>query len=324
MVLLNPSRPHSFRILLFLATFALVALPACKRASITKHEYMYVSGVETSLRDRVATMYNKVGTVHNGDRVDVLEHQRRFMRVRTDQGVEGWIEERNLVSQEIYDGFQKLAQDAAGMPGQGHGTHARRTQHAHHPFARWRAPLSAEGRRKGRDTQARHHRQKRAEDPEAGTDAQADAKPSQTSRFAASLPSREAGATPTPTPTKTTDNEPRKRLKPPKPVMEDWYLVRNSDGHVGWVLMRMVDLDVPLDVAQYAEGQRIIGYFVLNTVPETIDGVQKEEPQYLMLLNQPTADCPTTTTRSACSPAIAPSIATKPPTANATWKATSR
>ena len=65
--------------------------------------------------------------------------------------------------------------------------------------------------------------------------------------------------------------------------MEDWYLVRTSSGHVGWVLLRMVDLDVPLDVAQYAEGQRIIGYFVLNTVEE--DG--KQVPQYLMLLNEP-------------------------------------
>jgi hypothetical protein len=69
--------------------------------------------------------------------------------------------------------------------------------------------------------------------------------------------------------------------------MEDWYLVRNSAGKVGWVLMRMIDLDVPLDVAQYAEGQRIVGYFVLNTVSENIDGVEKQEPQYLMLLNEP-------------------------------------
>ncbi|HVP49959.1 MAG TPA: hypothetical protein VMT56_01925, partial [Candidatus Bathyarchaeia archaeon] len=73
----------------------------------------------------------------------------------------------------------------------------------------------------------------------------------------------------------------------PMPVMEDWYLVRNSAGQVGWVLMRMVDLDVPLDVAQYAEGQRIVGYFVLNTVTETIEDQPKDIPQYLVLLNEP-------------------------------------
>ena len=35
------------------------------------------------------------------------------MRVRTDKGQEGWIEERSLVPQDIYDGFQKLAKDNA-------------------------------------------------------------------------------------------------------------------------------------------------------------------------------------------------------------------
>jgi hypothetical protein len=65
--------------------------------------------------------------------------------------------------------------------------------------------------------------------------------------------------------------------------MEDWYLVRTSSGRVGWVLLRMIDLDVPVEVAQYAESQRIIAYFVLNTVEE--DG--KQVPQYLMLLNEP-------------------------------------
>ncbi len=71
--------------------------------------------------------------------------------------------------------------------------------------------------------------------------------------------------------------------EPPKPIMEDWYLVRSPSGHVGWVLLRMVDLDVPLDVAQYAEGQRIVAYFVLNTVQED----DQQVPQYLVLLNQP-------------------------------------
>jgi hypothetical protein len=74
-----------------------------------------------------------------------------------------------------------------------------------------------------------------------------------------------------------------KEAEPPKPVMEDWYLVRSSSGRVGWVLLRMVDLDVPLDIAQYAEGQRIMGYFVLNTVQ---DG-DKQVPKYLVMLNEP-------------------------------------
>ena len=59
-------------------------------------------------------------------------------------------------------------------------------------------------------------------------------------------------------------------------------LVRDSSKHTGWVLGRMVDIDAPLEVAQYAEGQRIVASFVLNQVPD--EG--KQVPQYLLLLTE--------------------------------------
>ena len=62
-------------------------------------EVNYVSAVQATLRDQVATIYNRVGTVKNGERVEVLEHEKRFARVRTASGVEGWIEQRYLVDQ---------------------------------------------------------------------------------------------------------------------------------------------------------------------------------------------------------------------------------
>jgi hypothetical protein len=71
--------------------------------------------------------------------------------------------------------------------------------------------------------------------------------------------------------------------KEAKPVMEDWWLVRDSQSQVGWVLGRMIDLDVPLEIAQYAEGQRIVAYFVLN---EVADG-DKKVAQYLTLMTEP-------------------------------------
>jgi hypothetical protein len=66
-------------------------------------------------------------------------------------------------------------------------------------------------------------------------------------------------------------------------VLEDWWLVRNSAHHTGWVLSRIIDLEAPIEVAQYAEGQRIVACFVLNQVED--DG--RNVPQYLMLLNEP-------------------------------------
>jgi len=70
---------------------------------------------------------------------------------------------------------------------------------------------------------------------------------------------------------------------PSASVLEDWWLVRDDQGHVGWVLARMVDVDAPLEIAQYAEGQRLVAFFVLNQVK---DG-GKNVPQYLCLLTGP-------------------------------------
>ncbi|HMH08100.1 MAG TPA: hypothetical protein VK579_15580, partial [Terriglobales bacterium] len=66
------------------------------------------------------------------------------------------------------------------------------------------------------------------------------------------------------------------------PAMEDWWLIRDELGHVGWVLGRMLDVDIPLEIAQYAEGQRTVASFVLDQVT---DGDRKV-PQYLVLLTE--------------------------------------
>ena len=46
--------------------------------------------------------------------------------------------------------------------------------------------------------------------------------------------------------------------------MDDWNLVRTKDGKVGWVLTRALNLAIPDEVAQYAEGHRITSYFALG------------------------------------------------------------
>ena len=259
---------------------------------MTKHEYMYVTAPETSLRDRVATMYNKVGTVHNGERVEVVDHVRRFVKVRTASGVEGWVEQRSLVTQDVYDGFQKLAQDMKNTAVQGHGTtRAELNMHATPSRDGDRLYQLKEGEKVEIMKRATTDRNapKPPPPPKPGASSKSPTKPTdQKAAPASDAPAQvqQSQAT-TAAQSPATAPDKAKEAEPPKPVMEDWYLVRSSDGKVGWVLMRMVDLDVPLDIAQYAEGQRIVGYFVLNTVPETIDDQQKEMPQYLVLLNQP-------------------------------------
>jgi hypothetical protein len=286
----------------FAALLLLAAAPACKRSVITKHEYMYVSAAESSLRDRVATLYSKVGTVHNGDRVDVLERQRRFVRVRTDAGVEGWIEQRSLVSQEVFDGFQKLQQDGKDLSVQARGTtraelnmHLTPSRDGEHLYQLKDGEKVEVLKRATTDKNA----PKPPPPPKPGAPGGKLQPAGLDQKQTPAAPSQPAAAQPAPAPAATSPATPAtktpadsaagkpKEPEPPKLVMEDWYLVRNSAGQVGWVLLRMIDLDVPLDIAQYAEGQRIMGYFVLNTVQETIDEQQKDEPQYLVLLNEP-------------------------------------
>ncbi len=235
--------------------FLLLLLSACKHTGGRVLEIAYVSGVQAILRDHVAAVYEKTGVVKNGDRVEVLDHDRRFVKVRTATGATGWVEQRYLVGQDVYDQIQKLTADNQNDPVQAQGATrndtnlhvepGRDTEHLYQILSGEKLALLK------RDT---------AEKPGAGAP-----------------PSRSTSRSVTPG---SAEKEPDKK---PVPVLEDWWLVRDSHSRVGWVLARMIDLDVPLDVAQYAEGQRIVAFFVLNQVQ---DG-DKKVAQYLTVLTEP-------------------------------------
>ncbi len=221
---------------------ALLFLPACGRGRGRVLEVMYVSAPQASLRDRVAAVYSKTGTVKNGDRVSVIDREKRFVKVRTAEGVEGWLEQRYVISQQVFDSFQKLSKDHANDPLQAMGTTRNDTNLHIEP---------------GRETEHLYQ-------------LPLGSKVSILARGTA----EKAGAAANP-PTK-------KDSKPAGPVLEDWWLVRDPQNRAGWLLARMVDLDVPLEIAQYAEGQRFMAFFVLNEVQ---DG-DKKVPQYLALLSE--------------------------------------
>jgi SH3-like domain-containing protein len=230
---------------LLLVVLAVLSLTACNRHGKAQ-EMAYVSAPQVVLRDRVAAVFTKNGTVKNGERVQILEREKRFARVRTQGGVEGWMEQRYLVSQQVFDGFQKLVQQEQNDPVQALGTtrndtniHLEPGREAEHLF------LLSQG-----------------------------AKVSVLRRATAEkvLP----GAAPAP-------KADGKAPNAPTPIVEDWWLIRDPEQHVGWVLARLVDIDTPLEIAQYAEGQRIVAFFVLN---QAVDG-DKKVPQYLVLLTEP-------------------------------------
>jgi SH3-like domain-containing protein len=225
--------------LLALAASALLA--GCSRSHRRVLEVDYVAAPQVVLRDQLSQVFNKVGFASNGDRVEVLDREKRFARVRTSTGLEGWVEQRYLVSQHVFDGFQKLAQEQKDVPVVGTATTRNDTNLHVEP---------------GRDTD---HLYQLAQ--------------------SAKISVLKRSTVEKNVPAGTLKSASAKQSAVP---MEDWWLVRDSQGHVGWVLGRLIDLDVPLEVAQYAEGQRIVGCFALN---EVNDG-GKKVPQYLMLLSE--------------------------------------
>jgi SH3-like domain-containing protein len=216
-------------------------LAGCNRGGHRVLEVDYVSAPQVILRDQLSQVYNKVGTAKNGDRVDVLDREKRFSKIRTASGQEGWVEQRYLVTHQVFDGFQKMQQQEKDSPVDGIATTRNDTNLHIEP---------------GRDTE---HLYQLAQGAKVSVLKRATVEKN--------LPGAQVAIP-----------EGARQLKP----MEDWWLVRDQAGHVGWVLDRMIDLDVPLDVAQYAEGQRIVGCFILNEVNDA----DKKVPQYLMVLTE--------------------------------------
>ena len=92
---------HSFfgAILLLLLLPCMALLDGCSRGKNNgEKEIAYVSAPQAFLRDQVAAVYNKAGTVKNGEAVQILARDRRFARVRNSAGAEGWLEQRYLVT----------------------------------------------------------------------------------------------------------------------------------------------------------------------------------------------------------------------------------
>jgi hypothetical protein len=234
---------------------AIVFLAGCSAGPPGKAEYVYVAIPEASLWDRVATIHSKTGLVHNGERLQVLERMqsRRFVRVRSPRGEEGWVQERYLAEQQTFDQFRRLADQFKATAAQASATieqqvkvhilPGRKTPYLYLLNEKEKVELL---QRQPVDRNASPGKEEKPKDNEADA-----------------------------------SDEEDKSGQPA--ILEDWWLVRDSQQRVGWVLGRALYLDVPEEIAQYAEGRRIVAIYSLDDVQDH----DKKVTEYLALLTEP-------------------------------------
>jgi hypothetical protein len=255
---------------LVLSGALLICLGGCsKLRPKPESQYVYVTAKQTFLRDRVAAVSNRTGTVENGNRLEILEKGRRFLRVRTEKGETGWIDEKAVVTQDVFDEFEALKRGHGQDPVIASGV-VRDDVYLHTKPGRDSDRLFrlAEGEKL--------RLLRRATLPKPLPPGQRLTKPSTTTpKTASATTSTEAEETPLP------------------PVMEDWWLVRDSKGDTGWLYSRMMDVDVPDAIMRYSEGQRIVGAYILTKVndPEAPQD-DKDVPVYVTVLSPYKAGLP--------------------------------
>lgn len=80
--------------------------------------------------------------------------------------------------------------------------------------------------------------------------------------------------------------------------MEDWWLVRDAQGQTGWIYSHMIDVSEPDTLARYAEGQRIVGAYLLTYADDPESGVLDNGqtvsriPEYVTVLSPYKAGLP--------------------------------
>jgi hypothetical protein len=240
------------KILLGFALLVVVCVAAYLRSRHGSRpiEIGYAGNRQVTLVSTTALVREPVATVSYGDRLEVLQRYEDQVRVRTMAGATGWINERDLLSTDLWQKAQDLETKAATMPVMALG-HTRAITNMHINPGREAPRL----RQLSKAIAVEMFERQPLEVPSAG-------------RTVKASEQEESGA------------------EPAQAKMEDWWLVRahapDQNAISGWVLGRFVQLDVPSPLPDYASsaGMRIVGWFELSRVN---DSSGHAKPQYLVV-----------------------------------------
>jgi hypothetical protein len=235
----------------------------------------YAGPATLNLRKELSSRSNATTTVQHGEELEILETRRRFVRVRTAKGEQGWTDANLLLSTDQMDALQRLAAYVAALPSEGAASVSEalnvHTEPARLSPSFFQIPENGSVELVGHSVAPRN------------------APPSAASKTASVNPVKRAKAKPSKTallipaphpsgPPANWEQLSRPRLAdlpgytppppPPSTPTDDWSLIRTKDGKAGWVLSRMLFMAVPDELAQYAEGRRITAYQILGDVQD--------------------------------------------------------
>ena len=231
-----------------LALWMAIAAAGCSRPSDPPPPRIaYVRGANVPLRDQLGPSSTLRGSLASGEPVEVLATRPRWSQVRSASGRIGWIQSRFLADPEVHERFRLLADQSDALPSQGAA------------ILRREANLHLEP---GRDTETFYHFPER------------EVVEVLAHRVADGVPARPTGAGNGASAFEAEDLPPAELAVQ---TLEDWLLVRAAGRKVGWLLESSVEMNPPVEVAQYREGLRIRAWFVIHR--EMDDGV--ERPWYL-------------------------------------------
>jgi uncharacterized protein YgiM (DUF1202 family) len=227
----RPDRRLGRAALVLLAAAFVFLLPACaRRKRLPAIGEAYVAPISLNLRQDFAPRSNASAVVKHGEKLEILARRRRFVKVRTAADAEGWVDSRQLLSPK---GMQRL-----------------RRLHA------WVKKQPSQGRATPLDLLNVHI------DPNRYAPTFSQISPDGIAEVIGRSVTRRGPYTP--------DADPPPQQPPPGPqdIKDDWSLVRLEDGRGGWVISRMMTMNIPESVGMFAQGHRITSIHPIGQVKD--------------------------------------------------------
>ena len=274
--------PRSLLAGLVLLLSLAVALGGCKpggKPPLPVLAQVFAGPISLPLRQEITPGSKTVVSAKHGDKLDVIQVRRRFVRVRTPDGTEGWTDSRNLLTSEQMDALAELTKHAETLPSQGEATvFSVLNMHSDPSRSATSFYQIAEESRVDVVDQELVERVRGTPAP-VKLKIEKPLRPKRPARSSSRIPPPPRGPAPAlpagwldMSKTEMTEEEKKaeaaEKKNSPKTIMDYWTLVRTKNRKAGWVLSRNLRMAIPDEVAQYSEGARITSYFVLGDVQD--------------------------------------------------------